>query len=262
MDSINFFWVSTYSFPAGNYVPTHSHNEIEIIIYTKANGKCKIADAEYNFSTNSIAVINPGIPHDELCIEPSENILIRFTSDDFKIPTGLYNSSKAIVFEQIIKQIRNEITTPRYAYNKLINLKIEELTILLMREIFEKKYDNTMSACYQYLEDNCHQKLDVQEIAYDFGFTYETFRHKFKKIYGLSPTSFIILKRLQKAYLLLETTNKTCTEISSECGFSDALQFSKFFKRQFGYPPSKFKKNIMPYIEKGKESLYYKKKSD
>lgn len=258
MDTINLCWVSTYSFPENNYVDFHSHNEIEIIIYTKGKGITTISDTKHEFNANSIVVINPNTPHDELCIEPCENILIRFTSGNFNISTGVYRLNKTIVFEQILKQIRNEITYPSLAYRDLINLKIEEFKILLMREIFSQKYDSQMSNCYQYLQENCCLRLDVKEIAFDFGFSYETFRHKFKKLYGLSPTDFIILQRLQKSYNLLENTNKSCIEIASECGFSDTHQFSKFFKRQFGYSPNTLRKNIVPHIQKSKESLFKK----
>ena len=51
MDATNLSWISTYSFPADNYVDFHSHNETEIILYTKAKGITTIADTKYEFKT-------------------------------------------------------------------------------------------------------------------------------------------------------------------------------------------------------------------
>lgn len=258
MNFAQLFWLSTYTFPQGHYEPMHSHAEAEIIIYTKGKGITNINNSKYEFHAGSVAVVNPRTLHDEMCNEETSNILIRFTMENFNIPNGVYNLSNTVILEQLMKQIRNEMTAPRYAYKELISLKIKELSILIMREIISHKYDGNLSQCHAFIEENYTQNLDIKEVAADFGFTYENFRHKFKKNYGLSPRNFIILKRLQKSHELLELTDKSCTEIAAECGFSDSLQFSKMFKKQYGYSPNSFRKNIIPFIEQRKVELYNK----
>jgi len=43
---------------------------------------------------------------------------------------------------------------------------------------------------------------------------------------------------LQKARELIQTTDKTISEISYELGFSDPAWFSRVFKEEFGFSPS------------------------
>ena len=221
---------------------THTHSEIEIILYKTAQGKTKIGDAVYNISNNSCAIIHSNIPHSENHQKDCKNILIRFSAEDFEIPSGVYDFFDTVKLEKILSQIYKESHSPRYAYKNLINLKIEELYITMMRDIFSQKYNQSLNDFKQYIDENCHLDISIQSVCESFGFSYNSLRQKFKKYYDISPQNYIILKRLQKAWDMLETTQKSCTEIASECGFSDASQFSKLFKREFGLSPQHYKK--------------------
>lgn len=236
-----------YSFDKNHYNSMHSHNELEIILYLKADAVSNIDGIDYNICDNSIAIINPGIPHNEFHRNICKNILVRVIFDDFKLPTGVYHTQQSVILEQIMKKILKESDSPQFAYNKLISAKIEELAILIMREIIYNKYNNKKSTdnlnqFYLYLQENYFLKLNLPKTAYEFGLNYDHIRNKFKKLYGMSPSQFLTLKRVQKAATLLENSNKSCTEIAVECGFSDASHFSKLFKRQYGCSPSEFTK--------------------
>ena len=65
---------------------------------------------------------------------------------------------------------------------------------------------------------------------------------KLKAITDKSTAVFIRSIRLQKAKELLQTTNKTISEIAYEVGFNDPSWFSRAFKEEFGFAPSDFLK--------------------
>jgi signal transduction histidine kinase/DNA-binding response OmpR family regulator len=65
---------------------------------------------------------------------------------------------------------------------------------------------------------------------------------KLKSITDTSTAVFIRSVRLQKAKELIQTTNKTVSEIAYEVGFNDPSWFSRAFKVEFGAPPSDFSK--------------------
>ncbi|TKG94211.1 hybrid sensor histidine kinase/response regulator [Puteibacter caeruleilacunae] len=64
---------------------------------------------------------------------------------------------------------------------------------------------------------------------------------KLKELTNLSPNDFIRSYRLKKAAQLLQTKQYNVSEVSDLVGFSDPLYFSRCFKKQFGFPPSKMK---------------------
>jgi signal transduction histidine kinase/ligand-binding sensor domain-containing protein/DNA-binding response OmpR family regulator len=61
---------------------------------------------------------------------------------------------------------------------------------------------------------------------------------KLKALTNTSTALFIRKIRLQKAKTLLETTNKSVSEICYETGFNEPSWFTKVFKQEFGYLPS------------------------
>ncbi|RED47465.1 hybrid sensor histidine kinase/response regulator transcription factor [Seonamhaeicola aphaedonensis] len=62
---------------------------------------------------------------------------------------------------------------------------------------------------------------------------------RIKQLTDLSPNEFIRTIRLKKSAQLLKTKNYNVSEVSDLVGFNDPLYFSRVFKKQFGYSPSK-----------------------
>ncbi len=85
-------------------------------------------------------------------------------------------------------------------------------------------------------------ELGIQDLcqAAHLGHT-QVFR-KLKALTGLNPTLFIRKMRLQKAALLLKTTERNISEIAYDVGFSDPNYFSRVFHEEFGVPPSAIRK--------------------
>jgi len=69
-------------------------------------------------------------------------------------------------------------------------------------------------------------------------------RNYFKKEYSTTPKVWLDTKRLEKAVILLQNTNKTITDISSECGYSTVSWFISQFKKQYNQTPKEFRYKI------------------
>ena len=64
---------------------------------------------------------------------------------------------------------------------------------------------------------------------------------KVKAMTGKTPAELLKAMRLQRAYTLLQQTDKTISEISAEVGFAVPGYFSSCFKKQFGVLPTDFR---------------------
>ncbi|MDE5417372.1 ATP-binding protein [Labilibaculum sp. DW002] len=62
---------------------------------------------------------------------------------------------------------------------------------------------------------------------------------KIKELTDLAPNEFIRTIRLKKSAQLLKGKRYNVSEVATMVGFNDPLYFSRCFKKQFGYPPSK-----------------------
>ena len=79
---------------------------------------------------------------------------------------------------------------------------------------------------------------DVPGLAKDLTYSKRQLGRKLKKLTGLSPVSFILEIRLQKAYRMIQERRfGTINEVRHDVGISSASYFSRKFKERFGVSP-------------------------
>lgn len=93
-----------------------------------------------------------------------------------------------------------------------------------------------------YIGQHYQQQVSLFDVATYFHYTTQHISYLFKK--NMNTTFFFYLTRLRldKANLLLKTTNKTMIEIALECGFSSERSFIIQFKKEYGITPAKYRK--------------------
>lgn len=62
-------------------------------------------------------------------------------------------------------------------------------------------------------------------------------KEQFKKVYGTTIYQLYNLKRLEKAALLIRSTELPISAVKQQCGFKDSSHFARKFKAQFGHAP-------------------------
>ena len=92
------------------------------------------------------------------------------------------------------------------------------------------------------LENYTSSSLRVEDIAGYAGISEVHLRRIFKCSVNTTPISYINQLRLEKAKNMLIQSNLSINEIANSVGFEDAFYFSRFFKKEFGISPSKYKK--------------------
>ena len=80
--------------------------------------------------------------------------------------------------------------------------------------------------------------LSINEIASKLNLSVSTFERLVKKAYKVPPNRYILNRRLEKANLLLSSTNLPIKEISMTMGFNSVSYFTKCYKAFYGYSPS------------------------
>ncbi len=100
-----------------------------------------------------------------------------------------------------------------------------------------EKFDNVIN----YINANFHKKISVDTISRKFNYEKAYFCRKFKNTTGINATKYIRILRLEHARHLLENTDKSITDISISCGFSDSAYFINCFKNMYDVTPSKYR---------------------
>lgn len=81
-------------------------------------------------------------------------------------------------------------------------------------------------------------------VARRLGFSYETFRKKFRDAIGFAPGRFHLDSRIDRAAALLHQGKFTIKEIAAQLEFCDEFYFSRCFKRRFGHSPRAFRQRL------------------
>ena len=114
----------------------------------------------------------------------------------------------------------------------------------LPREMLRKKEtaDSRIATLCSTLEGLYHEKNDTARMMEITGMgSKSTLMRNFRKTTGTTPHLFQLKKKYAYAAELLKTTDLTIGEICETVGIGDQYQFSKYFKKLYGLPPSRYR---------------------
>lgn len=79
--------------------------------------------------------------------------------------------------------------------------------------------------------------LTLNELARLSGRSLSAFKRDFQEEFNTSPALWIKQRKLEHADLLLRTTTRNVSEISSEIGYESVSHFIKSYKEKYGFTP-------------------------
>lgn len=100
----------------------------------------------------------------------------------------------------------------------------------------------------KYLEEHYLEDIQIKELAEQFYISVYYLSHSFKSMTGYSPKQFLLMNRLSFAKELLWNTKKPISEIAVECGFGNANNFIRAFKKHTGVAPGKFRSTTVSHL--------------
>lgn len=99
-----------------------------------------------------------------------------------------------------------------------------------------------ISRAIEYIDQNFSERITLDEMASRCHVSRRHFFRLFEQAVGVAPMEYLKKVRLQKAAEMLVTTDLNITEIAYACGFNDSNYFSSLYHKEFGMPPSQFKR--------------------
>lgn len=109
-------------------------------------------------------------------------------------------------------------------------------------------YQKGIHSAAEFLNDNYHRDVLIEELAAMSGFSKNYFIASFKRTLGESPYSYLSKLRISKAKLLLETTNESVHDIAIKCGFKKSNTLTSLFKSSTGKTPTEYRKSLDSFI--------------
>ncbi len=82
------------------------------------------------------------------------------------------------------------------------------------------------------------ETLDVKTMAKAANMSVSSFHHNFKKVTSISPLQYLKSIRLHKARIFILQERLNVSTVADKVGYTSLSQFSREFKRFFGFNPS------------------------
>jgi AraC family transcriptional regulator, exoenzyme S synthesis regulatory protein ExsA len=174
---------------------------------------------EFNHSNNYIAENKEST---DTIIRLNENMLI----DNFIQSLMPYFNEKGIIDGDFLKVKRSELL--------LVLLK----TNPTLKNVFFNFSVPEKIDLESFMIQNFKFNVSIERFATLTGRSLSAFKRDFKEIFSTTPSHWLVQKRLEEAYFLIDKKNKKPIEIYLDLGFENLSHFSFAFTKHFGLTPT------------------------
>ena len=106
--------------------------------------------------------------------------------------------------------------------------------------------DERMKRVLEYVHSHISDSINIEQLADVACITKPYFIRLFKHEFGFPPVQYINRKKVERAQLLLFTTDKTVKEVAFILGFSDQNYFIRLFRKLTGITPQEYRRKLRP----------------
>lgn len=158
------------------------------------------------------------------------------------------------IFDRV-KDLLVEIYNKDVFFEKKVEAIIMDILISIFREVTdiktEKRTEDPLRKdviIYNIVNyiNSSNKLITLKDISTKFFYDYNYISRNFKQFMGVGLRDYLYDIRLDKAKHLLDSTDKSVTEISTLLGYSCIHSFSRSFKNKFGLSPQSYKENTLP----------------
>lgn len=118
----------------------------------------------------------------------------------------------------------------------------------------EGEFENPSNTAYvneavEIMMQSYSKKLKISDIATTIGISRNYLTDLFKHEFDMSPQSFLMNFRMEKAAQELIETDELIQNVGINVGYSDPLAFSKAFKQKYGMSPSAYRTSSVELVQ-------------
>ncbi|MGZ3772667.1 MAG: AraC family transcriptional regulator [Pseudobdellovibrionaceae bacterium] len=241
----------------GHEVGRHSHKEHEFFVPLQGEITVQYKDKTVKAGPGRMLYVPPNLDHsfsstaqgsgERVILLINSKLWQKHVSTKFEPSSLPMNSlAKELMFYVLIHQ---KIAGAKYFISALVETLVESLNSVKINEsriyvahIEGKLVDNRIRKAVQLINENVAE-ISVSAIARQSGLSQRNLSRLFMQETGLTPKDYVILKRMDKAKVLLKETKLTITDISLEVGYNSLSKFIETFRKIEGILPSDFRNN-------------------
>lgn len=243
--NITFCSIFKYEYPRNYNLNNCTVHTSELMFFTEGRGFLNINGNSYKYEPKSICYIHPDDIIDFEVAKKTICISLRFTGilDINDLESGIYNFDDPLFF-QLFSKILHENKAKENFYLEISSGLIAQILLLMTRKNKIRDEDLDIYEQISKIDNDFSSKISIKKIAEATPYSYDHFRHKFKAVIGISPSNYIIQKRIEHACYLILKYSYSCAKVAKMCGYSSSAQFSSQFKDRTGISPLHYNKFV------------------
>ena len=226
--------------------PIHVHRSFELVVVLSGKMKATVSKRTYELTKNRAVLILPNQPH-ALESTQSECLLFIFSPDSVgayeRKTAGLSPADNSFtVDDPLLKQLlcledkASEVKKKVALYSACA--AFDENAIYTKKEAAES---GLLSEIFAFVEAHYDSDCSLEELSRALGYSECYLSRYFKNSTGCSYLSFLNQYRIDRASLLLSTTDKTILACAVECGYRTLRHFNRSFLTYTGQTPTEFR---------------------
>ena len=232
--------------------PPHVHEVAEMVVVTSGRARLMIDGIDYDLSPGDAAVVFPLIPHsyEELSGDIG-GVAAIFPPDVIPEYAGTFHG---LAPESPVLRADGIGADTRSAVSRLAELDMEAdlplcvayLHVLLAGILHSLSYHPVYDYAEQdlgrrimrYVSDHACEEITLDTVSHALGISASHLSHFFAEKLHVNFRHFVNASRIARARLLMRDPNRTLTEISDACGYSNMRTFRRAFLKEVGRLPS------------------------
>lgn len=257
----------------------HYHPELELHYVKKGEGVRFIGDNISNFYEGEMILIGENLPHTWRCgeqyFQPDSNLTVEATVIHFLpncLGNDLLNLPEAYQIPKLYERAKQGLIIKGDTKKKLeklmesaldaVNLNRLSILLSILSTLAESDEFETIASAHAFYESNnidtdrinkiCsytltnyREEITLEQIAALSNLSVTSFCRYFKQMTKKTYYDFLTEIRVSHACRLLVEDNMTVESICMECGFNNASNFYRHFKKTIGSTPVEYKRKYL-----------------
>lgn len=227
------------------YTADHDPHHDRHKVYMAEQGLLQMVrtgDLNYQQALSASMGISAGVPvRTDDALRQSKTSIIVFTSLACRaaIEGGLSPEEAYALGDNYIQAAESAKTLDEL--NPLSHLMYDDFIRRVHKCRTNPKLSMQVQKCVDYIEMHLDEKIRASDLAALVGYTEYYLTHKFKEETGLSVTDYTKFAKIERAKVLLKSTDQTVQDIAASLSFGTRNYFSRIFQEVTGQTPMEYR---------------------
>ncbi|MEX0605517.1 MAG: AraC family transcriptional regulator [Marinobacter sp.] len=244
-----------YRRAAGHHMHREKHNDELLILCTEGEAFLSIEDEPCLVKAGDLVLIPAGASHRYTAVPDNPWTIhwIHYTGPlaaDFRRHMGFTDGVRIlhlgrqprllVDFNGLLSVQQTGFRTPGLVHvaNRLRQLLA---AIPLCMGESDRSQQPDLDVIHNFMREHLDERVSLSQLADLTGLSATHFATRYRELTGVSPIQHFLHLKVEHACQMLDTTDQSFTQISTQLGYDDNYYFSRLFKKVMGLSPTDYR---------------------